>query len=122
MDGRLSMHSLRHSFASMLATDLELPATTLARLTGYADAGARAYVYEHAGELGVIPMGNGKRPRLRFDLEQAIACYTSRRSSGPDSAQAKASPRRRRRPLGRTVELLPIHGRIPRGRGSREAA
>ena len=38
-DGRLSMHSLRHSFASMLATDLELPATTLARLTGHADAG-----------------------------------------------------------------------------------
>jgi integrase len=39
MDGRLSMHSLRHSFASMLATDLELAATTLARLTGHADAG-----------------------------------------------------------------------------------
>ena len=31
---RLSWHSLRHSFASMLATDLELTATTLARLTG----------------------------------------------------------------------------------------
>jgi hypothetical protein len=32
-EDRLSWHSLRHSFASMLATDLELPATTLARLT-----------------------------------------------------------------------------------------
>jgi integrase len=30
---RLSWHSLRHSYASMLATDLGLPATTLARLT-----------------------------------------------------------------------------------------
>jgi integrase len=44
-DGRLSMHSLRHSFASMLATDLELPATTLARLTGHADAGFTLRVY-----------------------------------------------------------------------------
>ena len=33
---RLSWHSLRHSYASMLATDLDLPATTLARLTGHA--------------------------------------------------------------------------------------
>jgi len=42
---RLSWHSLRHSCASMLATDLELPATTLARLTGHADAGFTLKVY-----------------------------------------------------------------------------
>ncbi len=42
---RLSWHSLRHSFASMLVTDLELPATTLARLTGHADAGFTLKVY-----------------------------------------------------------------------------
>jgi integrase len=42
---RLSWHSLRHSFASLLATDLELPATTLARLTGHADAGFTLKVY-----------------------------------------------------------------------------
>jgi integrase len=44
-DERLSWHSLRHSWASMLATDLELPATTLARLTGHADAGFTLRVY-----------------------------------------------------------------------------
>jgi integrase len=44
-DERLSWHSLRHSFASLLATDLELPATTLARLTGHADAGFILRVY-----------------------------------------------------------------------------
>jgi integrase len=44
-DDRLSWHALRHSFASMLATDLELPATTLARLTGHADAGFTLKVY-----------------------------------------------------------------------------
>ena len=42
---RLSWHSLRHSYASILATDLELPATTLARLTGHADAGFTLRVY-----------------------------------------------------------------------------
>jgi integrase len=48
-DERLSWHSLRHSFASMLATDLEVPATTLARLTGHADAGFTLRVYARDG-------------------------------------------------------------------------
>jgi integrase len=43
-DGRLSMHSLRHSWASALATG-GLPATTLARLAGHADAGFTLRVY-----------------------------------------------------------------------------
>jgi integrase len=53
---RLSWHSLRHSFASMLATDLELPATTLARLTGHADAGFTLKVYARDGrdDAGVV--------------------------------------------------------------------
>jgi integrase len=46
---RLSWHSLRHSFASMLATDLALPATTLARLTGHTDAGFTLRVYARDG-------------------------------------------------------------------------
>jgi integrase len=46
---RLSWHALRHSWASMLATDLELPATTLARLTGHADAGFTLRVYARDG-------------------------------------------------------------------------
>ena len=46
---RLSWHSLRHSFASMLATDLELPATTLARIVGHADAGFSLRVYAKDG-------------------------------------------------------------------------
>jgi integrase len=53
-EDRLSWHSLRHSFASMLATDLELPATTLARLTGHADA---------AFTLKVTPATGGTRRR-----------------------------------------------------------
>jgi integrase len=45
LDERLSMHALRHSFASLLATDLELPPTTLADLIGHADAGFTLRVY-----------------------------------------------------------------------------
>lgn len=48
MDGtetRLSWHSLRHSFGSYLATELELPPTTVARIMGHADAGFTMRVY-----------------------------------------------------------------------------
>ncbi len=53
---RLSWHSLRHSWASLLATDLELPATTLARLTGHADAGftLRVYARDNRDEAAVV--------------------------------------------------------------------
>jgi hypothetical protein len=83
---------------------------------------SRGFVYEHADELGAIPLGSGPRPRLRFDLEKAIACFACRRSSEPDLAQEQVLRRRRRRPLGTNVELLPIRGRIPRESGCREAA
>lgn len=53
---RLSWHSLRHSFASTLATDLELPATTLARIVGHADAGfsLRVYARDARDEAAVV--------------------------------------------------------------------
>jgi integrase len=55
-DERLSWHSLRHSFASMLATDLALPATTLARLTGHSDAGftLRVYARDRRDETALV--------------------------------------------------------------------
>jgi hypothetical protein len=42
---RHTIENLSHSFASMLATDLELPATTLARIVGHADAGFSLRIY-----------------------------------------------------------------------------
>ena len=44
-EGRLSWHSLRHAFASALATDLDVPSTTLARVVGHADAGFTLKLY-----------------------------------------------------------------------------
>ena len=49
LEDRLSWHSLRHSFASLLATELELPATTLAELIGHADAGFTLRVHARDG-------------------------------------------------------------------------
>jgi integrase len=47
-EGRLSMHSLRHSWASARATG-GLAATTLARVTGHSDPGFTYRVYARDG-------------------------------------------------------------------------
>ena len=69
---RLSWHSLRHSFASMLATDLELPATTLARIVGHADAGfsLRVYVKDARDETAVVSDVLSEQERRRSDAER----------------------------------------------------
>ena len=53
---RLSWHSLRHSYASLLATDLDLAATTLARVTGHSNAGftLRVYAEDARDEAAVV--------------------------------------------------------------------
>jgi hypothetical protein len=58
----------------------------------------RETVYAHADRLGAIRLGNGSKPRLRFDLEtarEAFACYVSKRSQGADaSIGAESAPLR----------------------------
>jgi hypothetical protein len=75
----------------------------------------RAWVYEHASELGARRLGKGPRARLRFSLDEVesslTACADGRRSSSDDSAQRAVSRRRRRHRLGTSVDLLPIRGR-----------
>ncbi len=64
------------------------------------------WVYDHAKELGAIPLGDGPRPRKRFDAEQVARALDARRQP---VAQAPGKHRRRRR--GRAdsqVPLLPI--------------
>ena len=79
---------------------------------------SRAYIYEHAGELGARRLGSGPRARLRFDLddalERAMPCSADRESAPPSTAVVKPI-RRRRQPsrLGTDVELLPIRGQSP---------
>jgi integrase len=76
LEDRLSWHSLRHSFASVLATDLELVATTLARLTGHADAGFTLRVYGRdsrddgavAADVSSVPPVRRSAPDLELRL------------------------------------------------------
>jgi hypothetical protein len=86
-------------------------AATLAQALGV----SRDCVYAHAVELGGQRIGVGPRGRLRFDLDRALAAWTSRsiskESQAPQTpAAAGSSPRRRRQRLGSSPELLPIRG------------
>jgi hypothetical protein len=63
---------------------------------------SRDTVYDHALALGGRRIGDGARPRWRFDL--AIA-----REAWQPQEPTRTTPRRRRSPNGRT-NLLPVHG------------
>jgi hypothetical protein len=54
-----------------------LDATQVARILGI----SRATVYEHANELGAIRIGDGPRPRLRFDRRR-LAEHLAERMAG----------------------------------------
>jgi hypothetical protein len=74
---------------------------------------SRDCVYAHATELGGRRIGSGPRGRLRFDLDRALAAWTSRppskRSQAPQTPMtAGDSPYRRSQRLGSRPELLPI--------------
>jgi hypothetical protein len=52
------------------ANDL-VDAADLARVLGV----DREWVYEHADRLGAIRLGDGLRPRLRFEVGRAVASF-----------------------------------------------
>lgn len=87
----------------------------LARLLGV----SRSTVYEHKTELGGRPIGDGPRPRWRFDVDQALhrwrsACGAGERSESPEMSNLQGdSPllTSRRRVAAQTDDrLLPIKG------------
>lgn len=85
-----------------------LDASQLARRLGT----TRAWVYEHANELGAVTLGDGPRPRLRFDPETAAQALKTRRrptpAAPPPAADTTHPGRPRRRPPS-SVPLLPVH-------------
>jgi hypothetical protein len=73
---------------------------------------SRAFVYQHADDLGAIRVGGGSRPRLRFDpatVEERLADVSSTqpRLNG-HAAQPPAVTRKRNLAGGADVRLLPI--------------
>lgn len=69
---------------------------------------SRAFVYEHADQLGAVRLGDGERPRLRFDAAK-VAAYFERTASAPSTPSEPARPRSRRTSCA-TAPLLPIRG------------
>lgn len=96
-------------------------AATLARVLGV----SRDCVYAHTVELGGQRIGAGPRGRLRFDLDRALAAWTSRSVSRESQTTetpvaAGASSRRSRQRMGSSPELLPIRGSATASDASRE--
>lgn len=113
-----SVERLAHRVAELLALRLEpasgpkpqrlLSAAEVAERFGV----ARAWVYAHASELGAMRLGAGRKPRLRFDAEQAAARLTALGPRPPTSGPAPTArqPRRSAAIAGDPVELLEIRG------------
>lgn len=81
-------------------------ATAIARQFGL----SRDTVYERADELGAIRIGDGPRPRLRFDPARVADRLAGDRSGGVEAPAAQPAIRRRRRVSASPLTLLPIRG------------
>jgi hypothetical protein len=72
----------------------------------------RAWVYQHARELGAVRIGGGPRARLRFDVEALDARLAGGHPDAPRPRLAgrRSPPRARRRPAAPPVDvpLLPV--------------
>jgi hypothetical protein len=64
----------------LLDEDEIIPASEVSRRWGV----QRRWVYEHREELGAIPLGDGPRPRLRFDTKVLV------RRLGPPDCERRA--------------------------------
>lgn len=99
-----------------------IDAATLAGQLGV----SRDFVYAHARELGGKRIGTGRRGRLRFDSERALAAWASQphgveHRAGSRTEECSAGGRRRRR-NSHNPKLLPVRGEArtlsTRGRAS----
>jgi hypothetical protein len=70
------------------------------------------FVYRHADALGAVRLGDGPRPRLRFDLASAQASASARVENKQSSGPRRPRRRRSRPPSAGTTRagnpLLPV--------------
>ena len=117
--GELSLSPAELALAERIAAEVarRLAGEAGAEGTKLLDAGEvsrilgceRSWVYEHQAELGVIRLGHGSKPRLRFERER-IAEIASAPRAEPPREPRRATPRRLRSRRS-TVPLLEIKGR-----------
>ena len=106
-----TIEAIARCVVALLREDAPVPgtlvdATTLASALGI----SRATVYEHAEKLGAVRIGDGKRPRLRFDVARARAVWAaadSKPRSEPNPGTV-ATRRRRVRRKAPNAGLLPV--------------
>lgn len=99
-------------------TPQTVDAATLATHLGV----TRGFIYEHAQQLGGIRIGNGPRPRLRFDLHHALEAWNARSTSersqaGRTPVAAGQTPASGRARIGRRAAGLPEPGSVLAVRG-----
>ncbi len=102
--------ALRLSGPTPVRAEPLVDAAEIARLHGK----TRSWVYEHAGELGAVRLGSGRRPRLGFSPARVAAALEKVDEPTPVELPHIAKPRRGRRartdrtPSG--AELLRVGG------------
>lgn len=74
-------------------------------------------VYRHQIALGVVKIGDGPKPALRFDVAKATSAWNARCAGAPSQEPATTADTGRkagrpRRATGASVDLLPIRGRV----------
>jgi hypothetical protein len=79
-------------------------AAEIARLYGK----TRAWVYQHAGELGAVRLGSGRRPRLGFSPDRVAAALEKVDKPAITPLPEASEPRRRRQRVGRTATGAPL--------------
>jgi hypothetical protein len=79
-------------------------AAEIARLHGK----TRTWVYEHAGELGVVRLGSGPRPRLAFSPVRVAERLQKVDEPTTEPLPEASPPRRRRQRAGRTATGAPL--------------
>lgn len=111
-----TLELLADLIAERVAARLAIPAAPTTRLVDAATLAAelglsRTAVYAHADELGAVRLGDGRRPRLRFDVATARDALSRRDQSTTTPAPPPASRRPRTRPATSAGRVLQIRQR-----------
>jgi hypothetical protein len=96
-------------------TDRLVTAAELAVVLGV----SRAFVYDNAEQLGVIRLGSGRKPRLRFDAAIALAAFPAAPALPEPSRPFPRRSRRRSSTAGSILRVRPAENLNNKRGGSR---